>query len=202
MGRAHSDSRGRPVVVVTGVGVLTSLGAGKQDNWRELTSRALRHPAHQPLSRLADCAPTSPARSTSCRSTRCRRRPCPSASPNWSSTRRWPRQASAPRATSRDRCSWRCRRWRLEWTQRLARRRGVGANETVGYDDLLRAAAMREVRPLLRAVPVRLGWPRTWRCASAPKARRWRPPPHAHLVRPRSSSASRRSGAARPRRRW
>ncbi len=38
MGRAHSDSRGRPVVVVTGVGVLTSLGAGKQDNWRELTA--------------------------------------------------------------------------------------------------------------------------------------------------------------------
>ena len=26
------------MVVVTGVGVLTSLGAGKQDNWRELTA--------------------------------------------------------------------------------------------------------------------------------------------------------------------
>jgi 3-oxoacyl-[acyl-carrier-protein] synthase II len=37
MGAAH-DNRGRPVVVVTGTGVLTSLGAGKQDNWRELTA--------------------------------------------------------------------------------------------------------------------------------------------------------------------
>src|ERR1044072_1658770 len=37
MGAAH-DNRGRPVVVVTGTGVLTSLGVGKQDNWRELTA--------------------------------------------------------------------------------------------------------------------------------------------------------------------
>ena len=36
MGAAH-DNRG-PVVVVTGTGVLTSLGAGKQENWRELTA--------------------------------------------------------------------------------------------------------------------------------------------------------------------
>jgi 3-oxoacyl-[acyl-carrier-protein] synthase II len=32
------DSRGRPTVVVTGMGVLTSLGQGQADNWRELTS--------------------------------------------------------------------------------------------------------------------------------------------------------------------
>ena len=38
MGNADLDNRGRPVVVVTGAGVLTSLGAGKQDNWRELTA--------------------------------------------------------------------------------------------------------------------------------------------------------------------
>jgi 3-oxoacyl-[acyl-carrier-protein] synthase II len=35
---AELDRHGRPVVVVTGTGVLTSLGAGKQDNWRELTA--------------------------------------------------------------------------------------------------------------------------------------------------------------------
>ena len=29
---------GRPVVVVTGMGVLTSLGAGREDNWRKLTA--------------------------------------------------------------------------------------------------------------------------------------------------------------------
>ena len=38
MGRADLDSHGRPIVVVTGTGVLTSLGTGKQDNWRELTA--------------------------------------------------------------------------------------------------------------------------------------------------------------------
>src|ERR1700693_1126636 len=38
MGTADLDRSGRPVVVVTGAGVLTSLGNGKQDNWRELTA--------------------------------------------------------------------------------------------------------------------------------------------------------------------
>jgi 3-oxoacyl-[acyl-carrier-protein] synthase II len=32
------DSAGRPVVVVTGMGVVTSLGAGKTDNWSKLTA--------------------------------------------------------------------------------------------------------------------------------------------------------------------
>jgi 3-oxoacyl-[acyl-carrier-protein] synthase II len=32
------DQAGRPVVVVTGYGVVTSLGAGKDDNWRKLTA--------------------------------------------------------------------------------------------------------------------------------------------------------------------
>ena len=31
------DSMGRPLVVVTGLGVITSLGAGKTDNWAKLT---------------------------------------------------------------------------------------------------------------------------------------------------------------------
>jgi 3-oxoacyl-[acyl-carrier-protein] synthase II len=30
------DKNGRPVVVVTGIGVITSLGAGKTDNWAKL----------------------------------------------------------------------------------------------------------------------------------------------------------------------
>jgi 3-oxoacyl-[acyl-carrier-protein] synthase II len=32
------DKHGRPVVVVTGIGVVTSLGAGKTDNWAKLTA--------------------------------------------------------------------------------------------------------------------------------------------------------------------
>src|SRR5271167_1656466 len=32
------DKAGRPIVVVTGMGVVTSLGAGLEDNWRKLTA--------------------------------------------------------------------------------------------------------------------------------------------------------------------
>src|SRR6478672_3179381 len=35
---AKTDKAGRPIVVVTGLGVVTSLGAGKADNWRKLTA--------------------------------------------------------------------------------------------------------------------------------------------------------------------
>ncbi len=38
MAGADHDWNGRPVVVVTGLGVLTSLGAGKADNWGALTA--------------------------------------------------------------------------------------------------------------------------------------------------------------------
>jgi 3-oxoacyl-[acyl-carrier-protein] synthase II len=32
------DKSGRPIVVITGMGVVTSLGAGKEENWKKLTS--------------------------------------------------------------------------------------------------------------------------------------------------------------------
>jgi 3-oxoacyl-[acyl-carrier-protein] synthase II len=35
---ASHDQFGRPVVVVTGMGIVTSLGAGKEDNWAKLTA--------------------------------------------------------------------------------------------------------------------------------------------------------------------
>lgn len=38
MGQSVRDHLGRPIVVVTGIGVVTSLGEGKEDNWRNLTS--------------------------------------------------------------------------------------------------------------------------------------------------------------------
>ena len=37
-GRRHLDERGRPVVAVTGLGVITSLGRGVWANWRALTA--------------------------------------------------------------------------------------------------------------------------------------------------------------------
>ena len=38
MTSSHLDAKGRPIVVVTGTGVLTSLGQGREDNWRALTA--------------------------------------------------------------------------------------------------------------------------------------------------------------------
>jgi 3-oxoacyl-[acyl-carrier-protein] synthase II len=38
MNRQLQDNKRRPVVVVTGLGLLTSLGRGKEDNWRALTN--------------------------------------------------------------------------------------------------------------------------------------------------------------------
>ena len=38
MAQSLKDHKGRPVVVVTGLGVVSSLGEGKEDNWNKLTS--------------------------------------------------------------------------------------------------------------------------------------------------------------------
>src|SRR5260370_30832576 len=35
---APRDKFGRPIVVVTGMGIVTSLGTGKKDNWAKLTA--------------------------------------------------------------------------------------------------------------------------------------------------------------------
>jgi 3-oxoacyl-[acyl-carrier-protein] synthase II len=38
MSQAVRDHLGRPIVVVTGIGIVTSLGQGKEDNWRNLSA--------------------------------------------------------------------------------------------------------------------------------------------------------------------
>jgi 3-oxoacyl-[acyl-carrier-protein] synthase II len=38
MSASHRDSRGRPIVAVTGLGIVTSLGQGKDANWQALTA--------------------------------------------------------------------------------------------------------------------------------------------------------------------
>jgi len=38
MSRSVQDHKGRPIVAVTGIGIVTSLGIGKEDNWKKLTA--------------------------------------------------------------------------------------------------------------------------------------------------------------------
>ncbi|GGF60920.1 beta-ketoacyl-ACP synthase II [Azorhizobium oxalatiphilum] len=38
MAQIHNDKSGRPIVVVTGIGIVTSLGQGKAENWKKLTA--------------------------------------------------------------------------------------------------------------------------------------------------------------------
>jgi len=38
MSKSMQDHKGRPVVAVTGIGIVTSLGIGKDDNWKKLTA--------------------------------------------------------------------------------------------------------------------------------------------------------------------
>ena len=59
-----TDHLGRPIVAVTGIGIVTSLGVGKADNWAALTSG--RSGIHEITAfRPTISTPASPARSTS-----------------------------------------------------------------------------------------------------------------------------------------
>ncbi len=76
MTKSMKDRHGRPVVVVTGMGVVTSLGKGKEDNWAKLTAgqsaihRITRFPVDGLKTTIGgtvdfvpfDNAPTSPRR--------------------------------------------------------------------------------------------------------------------------------------------
>ncbi len=192
------DKMGRPIVVVTGSGIVTSLGAGKADNWKRLTAgesgiRAItRFPTDSLKTKIAgtvDFVPVEPLT---------RRPNCRSASPSSPSRRRSPEAGiGAPRPFP-------------------------GSAVSRGGADRARMAAARGARRKLgrqrrgRAMTICCAPPRPagsadyhsascsarsakgWRRSSAPRARRFRSRPPAPRARARSSSASRRSGAAKP----
>ena len=135
------DKAGRPIVVVTGMGVVTSLGAGKADNWAKLTAGKS---GIRTITRFADRRPEDPHR----RHRRFRagraaapRRRCPSGSPTSPPRKRSPNPASARRGDFPGPLFLAVPPIEIEWPQRSSSRRPPAPTTAVSYDDLLRAAA-------------------------------------------------------------
>ena len=194
------DSAGRPIVVVTGMGIVTSLGAGKADNWAKLTAGKSGIHADHPLRHRRTARPRSPAPSISCRSS-----PTPPPALSERLARRWsaeeaiaesgigaprrlPRPAVSRRAAGRDRMAAAHR-----GRQGLRRQRCTSAMTTCCA---LRAAGQLQRATMRASCSARS--PTISPTHSAPRARRFRCRPPAPPAPPRSSSASRRSAAAKP----
>ncbi len=139
MGRTDIDARGRPVVVVTGTGVLTSLAVGKQDNWRELTAghsgihRITRFPVGGLRTNIAGTVDFVPVEEMS----------APALSEHLAELVIDEAVTEAGIGSPGDfpgPMFLALPPVEMEWPQRLALAAASGANETVTYDDLLRAA--------------------------------------------------------------
>jgi 3-oxoacyl-[acyl-carrier-protein] synthase II len=139
MAGSNIDSHGRPVVVVTGAGVLTSLGNGKQDNWRELTAghsgirRISRFPVAGLRTTIAGTVDFVPVDEVS----------APALSERLAEFAIEEAIAEAGIGSLGDfpgPMFLALPPVEMEWPQRIAIAVASGTNETVIYDDLLRAA--------------------------------------------------------------
>ena len=189
------DKLGRPIVVVTGLGIVTSLGAGKTDNWAKLTAgesgiRAITrfptdgaedaHRRHHRLSAGAGChrravresSPSSPPKRRSAQS-------------GIGTHRRFPRAAVPGGAADRDGMAAAARS-----------RRAAPAPTTQSTTTTCCAPAARTF-PAITSASCSARSPIISPTNSAPRARRFRYRPPAPPARARSSSASRRSAAAK-----
>jgi 3-oxoacyl-[acyl-carrier-protein] synthase II len=144
-----TDHLGRPIVVVTGMGVLTSLGQGQADNWKALTSgvsgihRISRFPIDGLRTTIAGTVdfvavaePSAPALSQ-----RLAELVIEEAVAEAGIGRvgdfPGPLFLAVPPVE-------------LEWTQRFALAAASGANDAVTYDDLIRAAGRGGFEPYYR----------------------------------------------------
>jgi 3-oxoacyl-[acyl-carrier-protein] synthase II len=139
MARAR-DNDGRPVVVVTGMGIITSLGAGKADNWARLTAgesgihRISRFPNQGLKTTIAgtvDFIPIEPFCSTEL-GERMAAMVAEEAIAEASIGRKGDFPGPLFLAVAPI---------EIEWLHREALASASGANDQIGYDDLLRASA-------------------------------------------------------------
>jgi 3-oxoacyl-[acyl-carrier-protein] synthase II len=139
MTRSDVDVRGRPVVVVTGTGVVTSLAAGKAENWRKLTGghsgihRINRFPIGGLRTNIAGTVDFVPVEELS----------APALSERLAELVMDEAIIESGIGSAGDfpgPLFLALPPVELEWPQRLALAATSGANDTVTYDDLLRAA--------------------------------------------------------------
>ena len=197
MASSH-DKNGRPIVVVTGMGVITSLGAGKADNWAKLTAgesgihritRFANDGLKTTIAGSVDFIPVEPFCSTDLGERMA------AMVAEEAITEAGHRRA---RATSPARCSWRSHRWRSSgriatcWRPRPAPT--TRSDTTTCCARAPRAASTPSMSAVCSAPS-----PSILPTSSAPRARPFRCPPPVPRARARSSSASRRSVAAKPR---
>ncbi|MGE0221957.1 MAG: beta-ketoacyl-ACP synthase [Acetobacteraceae bacterium] len=144
-----TDHLGRPIVVVTGMGILTSLGQGKEDNWRALTAgqsglrRITRFPIANLRTTIAGTIDFVPMDELS----------APALSERLAELVIEEAISEAAIGTLGDfpgPLFLALPPVELEWTQRVTLAEASGANETVGYDDLFRAAATGRFKPVYR----------------------------------------------------
>src|SRR5258708_5473203 len=137
---AMHDKAGRPIVVVTGNGLVTSLGAGKADCWKRLTAG---ESGIHPITRFAtdglktkiagtiDFLPAAPASAPDLAERLAELAVEEAITQSGIGSRgRFPGPLFLAVAPNE-----------LEWRQRQELAKASGANGSVGYDDLLRAAA-------------------------------------------------------------
>ena len=142
------DSRGRPTVVVTGMGVLTSLGQGQADNWRALTAgvSGIRRISRFPIGGLkttiagtVDFVPmaemSAPALSERIAELVIEEALAEAAIGGQRHSNGGPSEGGFPGPLFLA-----FPPVELEWAQRTVLAAAAGANEAVSYDDLLRAA--------------------------------------------------------------
>jgi len=142
---SYRDKSGRPVVVVTGMGIVTSLGAGKTENWDKLTAgesgiRAIKRFSTEGLrTRIAgtvDFVPVDPLTSPALASRLADMAAEEAIAQSGVGTKgHFPGPlflAVAP--------------VEVEWPQRQELAKASGANEAVTYTDLIRAASSGKFR--------------------------------------------------------
>jgi 3-oxoacyl-[acyl-carrier-protein] synthase II len=137
---SYRDKSGRPVVVVTGMGVVTSLGAGKEDNWEKLVGgqsgiRAIKRFSTEGLrTRIAgtvDFVPVDPLTSPALAG-----RLADMAAEEAVAQSGVGRKGQFPGPLFLAVAPV-----EVEWPQRLEVAQASGANDQVSYADLIRAAA-------------------------------------------------------------